>query len=78
MEFNPRLLEVIVCPHTHLRLRLPTPAEVEQAGSPEILVRVDGRAAYPVREGIPSLLLEDRIEFEATPENGDRVDVSPN
>ncbi len=69
MEFDPLLLEIVVCPRTHQPLRLPSPVEATRFGRSDILIRADGCAAYPVREGIPSLLLEDLIELPAEQEN---------
>ncbi|GMV38357.1 MAG: hypothetical protein AMXMBFR64_00730 [Myxococcales bacterium] len=62
------LLELLVTPHTHERLRPGTPAELRQAQGmwaerspeplPAILVTADGSRAWPILDGIPDLLSE--------------------
>lgn len=79
----PELLDILVCPETHLRLRTADQAllarlnEAVAAGTlysrggvrmseplEEGLVREDGRVLYPVREGIPVMLIDEAIPLE--------------
>ena len=46
---DPELLEILRCPLTHSRLRL----------EGEFLVAEEGGLAYPVRDGIPVMLIEE-------------------
>ena len=65
---DPELLNLLRCPVTRQRLRV-APAEVlatvnsklPQGGLAEGLMREDGRAVYPIREGIPVLLADEAI-----------------
>ncbi len=51
----PELLAIIVCPACHGELAL---AEVEPAAQPELVCQGCG-LAYPVRDGIPVLLVDE-------------------
>lgn len=64
---NAELLDILCCPATHQPFRV---AEKEvlaraaaKAGQPveEGLVREDGQVVYPIRHGIPLLLVESGI-----------------
>jgi uncharacterized protein YbaR (Trm112 family) len=69
------LLEIICCPETHQPLRFATTDELARmttSSSPApssaipleaALLREDGRAAYPIREGIPLLLVEEQLKL---------------
>jgi len=55
-----RLLTILRCPETGQPLRPATEAERRKAGinDPEALIREDGLAIFPVRNGIPLLVRE--------------------
>lgn len=64
------LLSILCCPKTHQPLREATAAELEKAsraaGVLEAgLVREDGLVLYPVRNGIPVLIVDQGIPLEA-------------
>ncbi|MBX7137325.1 MAG: hypothetical protein K1X83_05015 [Oligoflexia bacterium] len=82
MTLDPDLLKILVCPETHLPLRMATPEQLAalnlQIGAGHIkdrsgnlmtdrleaaLIREDGHRLFPIREGIPVLLLSDAIEL---------------
>jgi len=52
VSLDPRLLEILACPDTHH-----TPLELDE-GAQELICATCGRA-FPIREGIPVLLLEE-------------------
>ena len=49
--FDPKMLEALVCPHSHTRLRYD--AEKQE------LVSEAGKLAYPIRNGIPIMLVDE-------------------
>jgi uncharacterized protein YbaR (Trm112 family) len=49
--FDPRMLEVLVCPQTHAAL-------VYDAERQELVSR-EARLAFPIREGIPVMLVDE-------------------
>jgi uncharacterized protein YbaR (Trm112 family) len=49
--FDPRMLEVLVCPQTHATL-------VYDAERQELVSR-EARLAFPIREGIPVMLVDE-------------------
>ncbi len=55
-----QLLSILRCPETGQPLRPATEAERHKAGlkDPEALIREDGLAIYPVRNGIPLFVRE--------------------
>lgn len=53
VDLDPRLLEIIVCPADHGELTV-TPSE----SGPELVCSECGNA-YPVRDGIPVLLVDE-------------------
>lgn len=77
---HPELLEVLCCPETRQRLRPASSDELRLANraagtrsdsGPEVsagLVREDGAVLYPIRNGIPILLLDERLEIPRAPE----------
>lgn len=57
-EIDPRLLEVLVCPQTRTPLRYDRDKRE--------LVSVAARLAYPVRDGVPILLIDEARELGAS------------
>jgi uncharacterized protein YbaR (Trm112 family) len=61
------LTDLLRCPVTGQRLRIANPAEIAPiaakapADTEGFLIREDGQAAYPVKNGIPTLLAEAAI-----------------
>jgi uncharacterized protein YbaR (Trm112 family) len=73
---DPQLLALLVCPATHQEVALASPAEVErliqairdgEVGKEAdgalngALVRQDGAVAYPIRDGIPVMLVDEGL-----------------
>jgi hypothetical protein len=56
-EPDPKLLEVLVCPQTR------TPLRYDRAR--QELVSESARLAYPVRDGVPIMLIDEARELEA-------------
>ena len=56
MTFDPRLLELLVCPACHAPLRGP---DSPPGGPDPELVCTGCGLAYPVREGIPVMLVDE-------------------
>lgn len=54
-DLDPRLLEVLVCPHAR------TPLRYDRAK--QELVSAAARLAYPIREGVPVLIIEEAREL---------------
>jgi hypothetical protein len=54
---DPRLLEILICPQTRQPLRYN--AETDELVSPK------ARLAYPIRGGIPIMLLEEARDLDA-------------
>jgi uncharacterized protein len=54
-EIDPRLLEILVCPLTRTRLRYDPVAQE--------LISDSAGLAYPVRDGIPIMLIEEAREI---------------
>jgi uncharacterized protein len=54
-EVDPRLLEVLVCPQTRTPLRYDRDKQE--------LVSAAARLAYPVRDGVPILLIDEAREL---------------
>ena len=74
LPMDASLLEIICCPETHQPLRFATTDELARmtpsssSATPSsstpleaALLREDGRAAYPIREGIPLLVIEAQL-----------------
>ena len=65
------LTDLLRCPVTGQRLRIANPAEVAPiaakapADTEGFLIREDGQAAFPVKNGIPSLLPESLIPLDS-------------
>ncbi|MDD5199881.1 MAG: Trm112 family protein [Terrimicrobiaceae bacterium] len=55
------LLDLLCCPETHQPLRFATASELTALGIEAALIREDGRVAYPIRDGIPMLAVEEAI-----------------
>ncbi len=59
------LLDLVCCPETHQPLRFATTDELTRlAAIPPLesaLLREDGRVAYPIRDGIPLLIVEEQL-----------------
>ena len=74
---TPELLQILRCPETMQRVRVATAAEIApfaeqiraRLGNPlelpvqEGLIREDGQVLYPIRNGIPVMLLEEAIRI---------------
>lgn len=56
MSLDPRLLEILVCPLTRTRLRYDATAQE--------LVSDSASLAYPVRDGVPVMLIEEARRLE--------------
>lgn len=56
-DIDPRLLEILVCPQSRGPLRYDR--------NKQELVSVQARLAYPVREGVPILLIDEARELGA-------------
>ena len=54
---DPRLLEILVCPMTKTRLRYDEAAQ-------ELISDAAG-LAYPIRDGVPIMLIEEAREIDA-------------
>jgi uncharacterized protein YbaR (Trm112 family) len=57
MTIDPRLLEILVCPLTKSRLRYDEAAQE--------LVSDAAGLAYPIRDGVPVMLIEEAREIDA-------------
>ena len=57
-DIDPKLLEVLVCPLTRDSLRYDRDTQE--------LVSVKARLAYPVRDGVPILIIDEARELEPT------------
>jgi uncharacterized protein len=57
LEPDPRLLEVLVCPQTRGPLRYDREAQE--------LVSDSARLAYPIRDGVPILLIDEARDLDA-------------
>lgn len=56
-EIDPRLLEILVCPLTKTRLRYDAQAQE--------LVSDAAGLAYPIRDGVPIMLVDEARELNA-------------
>jgi uncharacterized protein YbaR (Trm112 family) len=66
-DFLSELSALLRCPVTGHQLHLATPEEFRALSSHDadgFLVREDGQAAYPVKNGIPTLLAEAMIPLQ--------------
>ncbi len=57
IEIDPKLLEILVCPLTKSPLRYDRDAQE--------LISEQAKLAYPIRDGIPIMLLDEARELEA-------------
>jgi uncharacterized protein YbaR (Trm112 family) len=67
-QFLSDLTALLRCPVTGQQLHIATPKELHQLSAHEadgFLVREDSHAAYPVINGIPSLLVESLIPLQS-------------
>ena len=55
-EIDPRVLEILVCPLTKQPLRLDRKAQE--------LISASAGLAYPIREGVPIMLIEEARKLE--------------
>lgn len=55
-EVDPKLLEILVCPLTHMPLRY-DPEKQE-------LISDQAKLAYPIRDGIPVMLIDEARDLE--------------
>lgn len=55
-SFDPRMLEALICPHTHGRL--------EYDASAQELVSKKAGLAFPIRNGIPVMLLDEARKLD--------------
>jgi uncharacterized protein YbaR (Trm112 family) len=55
-DFDPRMLESLVCPQTHLTL-------IYDAEKQELISR-EAHLAFPIREGIPVMLIDEARRIE--------------
>ncbi|MCB9871871.1 MAG: Trm112 family protein [Planctomycetes bacterium] len=72
---DPEYLSILMCPKTRGALRLATPAELQRANAAAArdgqpgepleagLVCESGTLMYPIRDGIPILLIDEAIEL---------------
>lgn len=66
MALDPELLSLLRCPETRQPLA-PAPAELlARHGLEAGLVREDGKLLFPIRGGIPILLLDEAIQVDLT------------
>ena len=56
-EVDPKLLEILVCPVTHVPLRYD--AEKQE------LISDQAKLAYPIRDGIPVMLVDEARDLDA-------------
>jgi hypothetical protein len=54
-DLDPRLLEVLVCPHSRQPLRYDRARQE--------LISAAARLAYPIRDGVPVLIIEEAREM---------------
>lgn len=62
-EIDPRLLEILVCPVTHGPLRYDRARQE--------LVSEKAGLAFPIRDGIPIMLVDEARKLDAAPGAGD-------
>ena len=54
-EIDPKFLEILVCPLTKAALRYDVKAQE--------LISAQAKLAYPIRDGIPIMLVEEALDF---------------
>jgi len=63
-EVDPKLLEILVCPLTKGPLRFDRPAQE--------LISDQARLAYPIRDGIPIMLVDEARSLDEAPGKGQK------
>lgn len=58
------LLDLVCCPETRQPLRFATADELARLAVDAALLREDGRIAYPIRDGIPLLVIEEQVKLD--------------
>ena len=61
-ELDPRLLEILVCPVTK------TPLTYDRDN--QELISEAGRLAFPIRDGIPIMLVDEARNLDSEPQSG--------
>ncbi len=69
-KVDPRTLEMLVCPLTKTRLVL--------SASGDELISVAARLAFPIRDGVPMLSLDEAREFDTAELRATLPDLSKN
>ena len=62
MTLDPRLLEIVVCPRCHAHLQ---PVPDERAPADLVCSNQDCGLRFPVRDGIPVLLIDEAVPGQA-------------
>ena len=63
--FSAELLSILRCPESRQPLRVATAEELERAKLTDGLAREDGLVVYPIRDGIPLLLVAEAVRLDA-------------
>lgn len=60
---NPALMAILVCPETHQPLSPAPPEILARLKLEGGLIRADGKRVYPIRNGLPILLIDEAINL---------------